>query len=316
MGLAFDGHYMTFVAVTEEGDSNVIDQTGLIHYPHHFQSQFLQTENLSHMLDYCMKELKQQLDFPQKNISVSVSSDFYTLLMVDGENGQSQNLLREKHLWETNVRFGEEYSINHLKIRLPLRNHLMRQQMMLGVYYRREFIESLENASQANHLNLNSITIHALAGFYTIKSVYDINSAEYNLFSIMKISSKYIELFVFRNQLLEGFLLLPQNPIDKVPIYQTGKIGKNCASLIKELDFGRALYKETGPIFVYSTEGLHEEYWQLIEKNDSTGWIDPFANYKSIFKKYEGAEANSPKGRTQNLFTEAAGALYKELKNE
>jgi hypothetical protein len=313
LGLAFDSRYMTFVAITEEGDSGVIEQTGLIRYPEAFQLQASPTNNIASLLDFCFKELKQQLDFPQKNAAISVNHDFHTLLIVPGEEGQSATALREKHLWETNVRFGEEYSINHLKIRHLLRDHKQRQQRILGVYYRKEFLDALENAAQANHLHLKRVIVNALSGYETIKAVYDVNTSD---FSLLKLSDNYIELSVFKNNLLEGSLILPKNENDRLPVYQTGKIGKNIVKLLRNFSFGEELYKETGPVFVHATEDVQEKYWPIFEQYDMTGWIDPFANYKSIFKRYEGAEGNSPKNRVQNLFTEAAGALFEELENE
>lgn len=308
LGISLHDDYLSFAAVTEDADSRVIDQTGIIDLPFNLNKRELLSDKCVQDLIMSFKELKNTLEFPQNKSRLSIPSDLVSIRMKSADSGIDDDELKDLQRWETAVHFGQEsYEL------------LKKQQVVssdenfknsVAVFFYPKIIEHILEAAEFVRLGVSAVDINPFAAYETVQRNYDVSN--YDRHSLIHfLSADTIELMIYDKQKLlkaARFRLTPSGPV----FYsQLDHDLLNIARLLGEDSWTNTLFDRLGPSFVYADRNSIEAVFSKVDKTYFMELVNPFVNFE-IFNHPRVID-NDNQAMSDNLFVGVAGTLFRGI---
>ncbi|MCK5521280.1 MAG: hypothetical protein KAI81_09225 [Candidatus Marinimicrobia bacterium] len=308
LGISLHDDYLSFAATTDDADSRVIDQTGIIEFPFGFTKKNLLSDSCSQDLIMLFKELKNTLEFPQNTSRLSLPAHLLTIKMSSGDAAEDEAELKEYQRWTTSVHLGQE-SYGLLK-KQQIISEDKEGKSTVGVFFYPKIIEHILEAAEFVRLGIESIDINPFAAYETVKKNYDISN--YERHSILYFDKPdTITLNIYNRERLIKYTTFKIS--SSGPVFYNALDAEllSIAKLLSEDEWDNNLFDKLGPSFVYGSRNSVESIYDKIDKAYFMEFVNPFVNYK-IFKHTRIID-NDIEALSDNLFVEVAGTLFRGM---
>ncbi len=310
LGISLHEKYLSFAAVTEDGESKVIDQTGIVEYPFRMTKKELLSGNSVQDLIGIFKDLRNVLEFPQNTSSLSLPPEFVTIRTSAAAAGADEEDLKDFQRWDTSVKIGQDsYGL------------LKRQQIIssdengltaIGVFFFPKILDHILEAADFARLGIRHIDIAPFAAYETVRRNYD--TSNYQRFSLIHFQKNHmITLTIYDRERLLNFCRFRLTAGGPVFYTAYDPFLLEIAQLLQEPEYSVKLFERLGPVFAYADTASILEIWEKVDKAYYMELVNPFVNY-SIFKKTKVIEHDN-EALNDNIFVEVAGTLFRGMEN-
>ena len=310
LGVCLHSHYLTFAAATEEGDSRVIDQTGVVEYPYPLTKKDLVSSTAVQDLIGIFRELRNTLEFPANKSRISLSPEFVTLRMdassADADNGE----MRERQNWESSVKLGADTFGMLQKQQIVSGDEAGKT--LIGAYFYPKVLENLMEAADFARLGVHAVDIAHFSAYDAVLRNYDISN--YERHSLLHFDAdKKVSFSLYHGGRLLKYCRFGTHGDKPVFYTQFDEELYQAALLISRRELDNKLYDISGPTFVHTERSNAMEEVEGIRNAYFMELINPFINYE-IFNRSDILETDDTE-LNDNLFVEVAGTLFRGMED-